>query len=116
MSLAFLVHKTSCLRNLKGPMTRIGFFNILGQQNFLGPNLLRGVIALSFKIRCMVNTTIKGKDKLFSLKLDILQMHVRWEKTIVVLLILLSGTSILTKILHMPKTRGFMLANALNFM
>jgi hypothetical protein len=60
----------------------------------------------------MVNTTIKGKDKLFSLKL----MHVRWEKAIVVLLILLLGTSILTKILHMPKTRGFMLTNALNLM
>jgi hypothetical protein len=40
MSLATLVHKTFCLRNLKGLMTRLGSFNILGQQSFLGPNLL----------------------------------------------------------------------------
>jgi hypothetical protein len=64
----------------------------------------------------MVNITIKGKDKLFSLKLNILQMHVRWKKTIVVLLMFLSGTSILTKTLHMSKTRGCMLENALNLM
>jgi hypothetical protein len=54
----------------------------------------------------MICLVVEGKDKFLSLKLDTLQKHVGWKKTIVVFIGIVMGIGI--KNLHMKKMRGFM--------